>query len=107
MSARAWQHRKKAKNPFARPDMSRAGKRLYRTKGEVRETNKRLRSTKRLVSLTSEAGGFVAGLWRLGQPGRLFPLRTKVRCRLSARRHRRLKSRKSDGATPYSRRNAR
>lgn len=23
----------KAKNPFARPDMSRAGKRLYRTKG--------------------------------------------------------------------------
>ena len=26
----------------------------------MRETNKRLRSTKRLVSLTSEAGGFVA-----------------------------------------------
>ena len=37
-----------------------------------RETNKRLRSTKRLVSLTSEAGGFVAGLWRLGQPGDVY-----------------------------------
>ena len=57
--------------------MSRAGKRLYRTKREVRETNKHLRSTKRLVSLTSEAGGFVAGLWRLGQPGRLFSIAHK------------------------------
>ena len=46
-------------------------------KREVRETNKRLRSTKRLVSLTSEAGGFVAGLWRLGQPGRLFSIAHK------------------------------
>ena len=58
-------------------------------------------------NILAEAGGFVAGLWRLGQPGAFFPLRTKVRCRLSARRHGRLKSRKSDGATPYSRRNAR
>ena len=33
MSARAWQHRKKAKNPFARPDMRRAGKYLYSAKG--------------------------------------------------------------------------
>ena len=46
-------------------------------KREVRETNKHLRSTKRLVSLTSEAGGFVAGLWRLGQPGRLFSIAHK------------------------------